>query len=183
MWTAIVSASLPPIDADDLGMLFINNKKIKKKKNILISESALTNEIFISAMNLEEKSWHGNKSHDRTGKAVTLIFSMTTAQRNRLSNTENFKRLTVPNLWLLGWRAAGEFGVDMYTLLYLKWIINKDLLLHRELCCVCGRLDGRGVWGRMDTCICMAESLCCSPETITTLFISYTSIQTKKFKK
>ena len=23
------------------------------------------------------------------------------------------------------------------------------------------------VWGRMDTCICMAESLHCSPETIT----------------
>ena len=22
----------------------------------------------------------------------------------------------------------GEFGMDMYTLLYLKWIINKDLL-------------------------------------------------------
>ena len=38
---------------------------------------------------------------------------------------------------------------------------------HRELCSVlCGSLDGRGVWRRMDTCICMAESLCCSPETI-----------------
>ena len=24
--------------------------------------------------------------------------------------------------------------------------------------------------GRVDTCICMAESLCCTPETITTLF-------------
>ena len=31
-------------------------------------------------------------------------------------------------------------------------------------------LDRRGVWGRMDTCICMAESLCCSPETTTTFF-------------
>ena len=30
---------------------------------------------------------------------------------------------------------------------------------------------------------CMAESLCCSPETITTLLISYTPIQNKKFKK
>ena len=34
-----------------------------------------------------------------------------------------------------------------------------------------------GVWGRMDTCICMAESLHCSPGTITTLLISYTPIQ------
>ena len=37
------------------------------------------------------------------------------------------------NLWLLGgreWREGivREFGMDMYTLLYLKWIANKDLL-------------------------------------------------------
>ena len=38
---------------------------------------------------------------------------------------------------------------------------------------LCGSLDGRGVWGRMDTCKCMAESLCCPPETTTTLFIGY----------
>ena len=38
---------------------------------------------------------------------------------------------------------------------------------------LCGSLDGRGVWGRMDTYRCMAESLCCPPETITTLLISY----------
>ena len=35
---------------------------------------------------------------------------------------------------------------------------------------------GGGVWGRMDTCICMAESLRCSPETITVLLINYSSI-------
>ena len=51
----------------------------------------------------------------------------------------------------------------------------------RELCSnSCGSLDGRGVWGRMDTCTCMAESLYCPPETITMLSISYTPIQTKK---
>ena len=48
---------------------------------------------------------------------------------------------------------------------------------HRELCSVlCGSLDGRGVWGRMDTHICMAESLCCVPETITVLLIGCTPI-------
>ena len=31
-------------------------------------------------------------------------------------------------------------------------------------------------------CICMAESLCCSPETITTLLIGYTPVQNKKCK-
>ena len=36
-----------------------------------------------------------------------------------------------------------------------------------ELCSMlCGSLDGTGVRGIMDTCICMAESLCCPPETI-----------------
>ena len=54
---------------------------------------------------------------------------------------------------------------------------------HMELCAmVCASLDGRGVWGRMDTRICMAEFLCCSPETITTLLTGYTLIQNKKFK-
>ena len=36
------------------------------------------------------------------------------------------------NLWLPGGKGGGgivrEFGIDMYTLLYLKWITNKDLL-------------------------------------------------------
>ena len=34
----------------------------------------------------------------------------------------------------------------------------------------------------MDTCICMAESLPYSPETTTTLLVSYIPIQNKKFK-
>ena len=36
------------------------------------------------------------------------------------------------NLWLLEGRmregTVREFGMDMYTLLYLKWITNKELL-------------------------------------------------------
>ena len=34
-------------------------------------------------------------------------------------------------------------------------------------------LDVRGVWEQMESCICMAEFLCCSPETIITLLIRY----------
>ena len=40
-----------------------------------------------------------------------------------------------------------------------------------------GSLDERRIWGRMDTCICMDESLCCSPEIITPLLIGCTPIQ------
>ena len=70
-----------------------------------------------------------------------------------------------------------EHGMDRYTLLYFKKMSNKDSLdskiLHMEHCSMlCGSLDGRGDWERMDACICMAESFCCSPETITTLFIN-----------
>ena len=79
---------------------------------------------------------------------------------------------------------GGEFGIDMYMLLYLKWITNKDLLYStgNSAQCYGGSLDGRGISGRMDTCICMAESLHCSPESITTLLIGYTPIQNKKLK-
>ena len=38
---------------------------------------------------------------------------------------------------------------------------------------LCGSLDGRGVCRRMDACTHMAESLCCSSETVTTLLIGY----------
>ena len=37
---------------------------------------------------------------------------------------------------------------------------------------LCGSLDGRGDWGRMDPCLRTAESLCSLPETITELFVN-----------
>jgi len=42
---------------------------------------------------------------------------------------------------------------------------------------LCASLDGSGVWGRMDTCICVAESLPCLPETTTILLIGYFVVQ------
>ena len=52
-----------------------------------------------------------------------------------------------------------------------------------ELCSMlCGGLDGRGVWGTMDTCICMAESLPVHLK-LTTLLIDSTPTQNKKLKK
>ena len=45
---------------------------------------------------------------------------------------------------------------------------------HMELCSMfCGRLDGRGSWGRMD------KSLCCLPETVTTLLVNQLYLNTK----
>ena len=60
----------------------------------------------------------------------------------------------------------------IYTALFKMGSQQGSTIQHRELCSVfCGSLDGRGVWGKMNGCVCMAESLCCPSETITTLFI------------
>ena len=65
-----------------------------------------------------------------------------------------------------------DFRKVMYTLLYYNGEPTKTCCI--GLCSMlCASLDGRGAWGRMDTCICVTESLHCSPETITTLLIGY----------
>ena len=44
----------------------------------------------------------------------------------------------------------------------------------KDLCLMlCGSLDGKRIWGRLNTCICMVECFLCSPETVTTLLIGY----------
>ena len=54
---------------------------------------------------------------------------------------------------------------------------------HRGLCSVSGgSLEGRGVWVSMDTCVCLAESLCCPPKTIIIYLIGYTPIPVELFQ-
>ena len=63
-----------------------------------------------------------------------------------------------------------------------RWsLYNKDLLYSIWNSVHVTWQSGWEGWGRME--IYMAESLSCSSETITTLLISYTQIQNKKFKK
>ena len=69
-----------------------------------------------------------------------------------------------------------EFMQDMYVLLYLKWVTNKDLLYSTGNSAQCY------VPAWMDTCTCMAESLHYSLETVTALLIGYIPVQNKKFK-
>ena len=40
-------------------------------------------------------------------------------------------------------------------------------------------MSGRGVWGKMDTCTCVAESHPCSAEAITILFVNRLYSNTK----
>ena len=72
----------------------------------------------------------------------------------------------------------------MYTLKYLKWVTNKNLLHstgNSAQYYVVAWMGGE-FGGRMDTCVCITESLCCLPETITTLLIGYTLTQIKILK-
>ena len=68
----------------------------------------------------------------------------------------------------LGEGILTEFGMDTCTLLCKMDNQQGPRIQHMTLCSVlCSSLDGGG-WGRLDTCICMADSFCCSPETIST---------------
>ena len=55
-----------------------------------------------------------------------------------------------------GERIVREFGMIMYTLIYLKCITNKDLLYRAGNCAQCYVAAWRG-FGRMDACMCMVS--------------------------
>ena len=60
---------------------------------------------------------------------------------------------------------------------------KKICFIARELYSIIrGSLDRRDVWWKLDLYTCMTESLCCSPETVTTLLIGHTPRQ-NVFKK
>ena len=91
------------------------------------------------------------------------------------------------NLWWPEGKVAGErdslglWGGHVHTAIFKVDDQQGPAVQHGVLCSMlCGSLDGRGVWGRMDTYICMAEYLCRPPETFTALLIGYTPIQNKE---
>ena len=77
-------------------------------------------------------------------------------------------------LWLPGDKEREinwEIETDIYTLLYIKQITTVE---HRELYSIlCNDLYGKRVWKRGDMCICVTDSLCCTSESNTTLWIKY----------
>ena len=68
-----------------------------------------------------------------------------------------------------------ESGVDRYTLLCLTWATNKDLQYSTRDSAECylAAWMGGEFGGQWIHVLPMAESLCCSPKTITTLLIGY----------
>ena len=73
-----------------------------------------------------------------------------------------------------------EIGIDIYALLYIKQITNKNLLYstgNSTQYSVMAYMGKESKKKRMDVCICITDSLCCTPETKTTLLIEYTPIK------
>ena len=83
---------------------------------------------------------------------------MWTLKRNHTNEltykTERDSQTQKMNLLLLGERDSQKFGMDMFTLLYLKWITNKDPLVlgtkeaHGTLLSVTWQPGWEGVWGQ-----------------------------------
>ena len=87
------------------------------------------------------------------------------------------QRSRIPMLSKASSYGSREGGIVVYTLLYLKWTTNSDLLYsawNSAQCYMAAWIQGS--LGRMYTHIYMAEFLCCPPETITTLLIDYACV-------
>ena len=101
---------------------------------------------------------------------------MNLQNRNRFTDLEN--ELMVANR-----KGEGVWDGHVHTALFKTDNQQEPTAQHREVCSMsCGSLNGKRIL-RIGTCICMAEYLCYSSETITTLLISYTPMQDKKLKK
>ena len=111
---------------------------------------------------------------------------------NRKRNdTDEFAYKTERGSWTLenelmvsGWEGVlRESRMVMYTELYLKWITNGDLLSGTGNSAQChGAAWMGGGLGEGDTWICMAEALCCPPETHVVNWL-YPDYKIKRFKK
>ena len=79
-----------------------------------------------------------------------------------------------------------EFGMGVYTLLYLKWITDKDPLYtiwNSAQCCMAAWIGGEFGAEWIHVYVWLSPFVIISPEIITTLLIGYTPIQNKKLYK
>ena len=106
---------------------------------------------------------------------------LSSSSSNRLTDLEN-ELIGVGGRMGVKERIVREFGIDMYTLLYLRWITNKDLLYrtgNSAQCYVASWMGGEfgGEW--IHICVWVSPF----DVTFTTLLIGYIQIQNKKLKK
>ena len=88
--------------------------------------------------------------------------------RNRLTEFENKLIVTKVERWRGGIHQA--FGIHIYTLQYIKQVINKNLLYSTGYTTQYSIIMYMAKdWKIMDICLCIAQSLCYTPKTNTTL--------------
>ena len=113
---------------------------------------------------------------DREGEISYDILYVWNIKRNDTNQLTKQKDSQLP-----GGRDSQGAWMDMYTLLYLKWITNKDLPTAQgtllNVMCQPGWQWGLGENGYM----CMLADSSMLTETITALLIGYTPIQNKVF--
>ena len=105
-------------------------------------------------------------------------------------NLQNSSRLTdLENKFMVagGRDSQGVWDGHVHSAMFKMDNQQGPTVQHMELCPVlCDSLDWRGVWGRKDTCICMAQSPPCLPESIIALLVNWlypnTKLNVKKIK-
>ena len=87
--------------------------------------------------------------------------------------------------WTYGYQGGSVGGRDklgvcdwhIHTSIFKIDNQQRPTVQHRERCSIfCNNLNQKRIWKRIDTCIHITESLCCTHETNTTLLINYTPI-------
>ena len=128
--------------------------------------------------------WTGKPGVLQSMGSQSVRHDWATELKLKKASQEKHRELTWAGLVVL-WAACSPWRLPRWLQpLRLMWPGLQGILAQRifKNFTIGGSLDGEGVQGRRDTCICMAESLHCSSETITILLIGYTPIQNKKFK-
>ena len=113
----------------------------------------------------------------------TLLYLTRRTNKDLLSSTGDSALSSVITLWSPAGRDEGRDSWGVWDGHGHSAVFNMENQQgpagqHRGLCSMsCGSLAGRGVWGSVDTCVCVPESLCCPAETVTALLIGYTPVQ------
>ena len=98
-------------------------------------------------------------------------------QMNLLTKQKETHRLQKETHGCCGVRnSEGIWEGHVYTAIFKMDNQQKPIVQHMELCFMC-QLGWEGTLGENNKCICMAESLHCIPEIISTWLIGCTPIQ------
>ena len=151
-----------------LNYMILNNQRSKKK-------SKENSRNILKEMKMEVY-------HIKTYGIGEILHEIPYMQNLKRNNTKKLTYKTdtqsLEKVWDGGRDRQGLWEGHVLTAIFQMDKQQRHTVQYMELRSMsCGSLDAMRVCGRMDTCICMAEYLCSSPETITTLLISYTPIQ------